>query len=413
MPTFQENLAGLKGVDDISRIVLYQNGQAISVIPNENGKKGSLKVFANLVGFENGTLTDADITSGLELFAEHTEDARLNPGKHPNIDILLRDPSAVPIKVVIDYKIPNDLQERVEKHTAMKKAGTLTGTYYREPALETFNEVMDLLERGHLRTANYVDGRWQANSWVKSAILLGFYLGNVKVIYSGDDIQFTDKITFPLRKINEDSGIRVTPPAAAIRRGAYAGRGTVFMSPAYVNFGAYVGQGTMVELLAGSCSQVGRNSHISAGAVIGGVLDPVEATPVILGDNILIGEGSGVTQGTRLDDLVTLASGVHISKGTPVLDPINGVAYTSQGVRELEEVKIGSMGSGDSIILYRVGKFMQEKDPSFGPEVPRGALVVPGIILSRSGTLRVAPTIAKYISNPSERPYALEEALRS
>ena len=179
------------------------------------------------------------------------------------------------------------------------------------------------------------------------------------------------------------------------------------MPPGYANVGAHVGAGTMVENLAGSCSQIGRDCHISAGAIIGGVLDPIEATPVIIGDNVLLGEGSGVTQGARLGDLVTLVSGVHISKATAILDPINNVAYTSKGVAELITHELSG-----GIKTYSVGKIITEKDPSYGPEIPVGALVIPSMSVSSQGTLKVTPLIAKYIKSASDRAYALEEALR-
>ena len=127
--------------------------------------------------------------------------------------------------------------------------------------------------------------------------MLGFPLGDILVYKGSSDICFTDKETFPVRKLTGKEGFRVVPPASGLRRGAFAGNGCVLMPPAYGNVGVHIGAGTMVENLAGSCAQIGRDSHISAGAIIGGVLDPVEATPVILGDHVLLGEGSGVTQG--------------------------------------------------------------------------------------------------------------------
>ena len=305
------------------------------------------------------------------------------------------------------------LREKVERYSALKSQGKLLEE--RTGALETFNEVMDMLEEGYLRTASKTNGSWHVNRWVKEGIMLGFPLGNITVYNGSTDIHFVDKETFPLRKINSNAGFRVVPPAAGLRRGAYAGKGAIFMPPAYVNVGAYIGENTMVENLAGSCCQVGKDSHISAGAVIGGVLDPIEATPVILGDNVLLGEGSGVTQGSRLDDLVTLAPGVHISKGTPVIDSIRGTVYTSKGIATLEETNFSGVNHCKSpgVKVYGVGSVFQEKDSSFGPEIPRGALVISGVMLSSTGTLKVVPMIAKYIEEKSQRSYALEEALRS
>ena len=297
------------------------------------------------------------------------------------------------------------IQEKIERFTALKKAGTLAKE--KIPALAAFNELMDELEAGNLRTAHIINGKWQANLWVKEGIMLGFALGDIKVYQSGCDVQFNDKDTFPPRKITPESQIRLVPPATGLRRGAYAGKGTIFMPPAFANVGAHIQENTMVENLAGSCCQVGRDCHISAGAIIGGVLDPIEATPVIIGDNVLLGEGSGITQGSRLDDLVTLAPGVHISKATPIIDPIKGAAYTSFGVCELKEYKMGDA------LLFGVGKVIEEKDNSYGPQIPSGALLIPGLSMSSSGIPKLTPVVAKYISDKSQRAYALEDALRS
>jgi 2,3,4,5-tetrahydropyridine-2-carboxylate N-succinyltransferase len=402
---FIEILKTLKPVDTIEKIDIVHQGKLIHTIKNVESSRGSLQVFANLVEFDNGNIDKAMAEKGLTLFGEYTDEARKNKGQHVNIDLLLNITGNERLKAVVHYKIPGGLEERVNKYTALKKEGKLESD--REGALATFNEVMDLLESGHLRTAQIIDGKWTANQWVKNGIMLGFPLGNIVVYGGSGDIGFTDKETFPIRKLKGDEGFRVVPPAAGLRRGAFAGSGCVFMPPAYANVGAHVGAGTMVENLAGSCAQIGRDSHISAGAIIGGVLDPVEATPVILGDHVLLGEGSGVTQGARLGDLVTLAPGVHISKATPILDPINNVAYTSKGKAELITHDLSG-----GIKTYSVGKILEEKDPSYGPEIPDGALIIPSMSVSSQGTLKLTPLVAKYIQSASERAYALEEALR-
>lgn len=402
---FKELLETLKPVENVEKIDIVVDGKVINTIPNIEGKTGSLKVYANLVDFDNGNIDYNMAQSGLKNFCEHVEDAKKNPGAHLNIDLLLNIKEDSYVKAVVHYKISRDLKERVEKYTTLKKEGKLNDD--RTGALATFNEVMDLLEAGFLRTAQIVDGEWQANQWVKNGIMLGFPLGNIKVYNGSSDVGFTDKDTFPVRKLTGEEGFRVVPPAAGLRRGAFAGAGCVFMPPAYANVGAHVGAGTMVENLAGSCAQIGRDSHISAGAIIGGVLDPIEATPVIIGDHVLLGEGTGVTQGARLGDLVTLAPGVHISKATPVLDPINNVAYTSKGVCELISHDLTG-----GIKTFSVGEVIKAKDSGYGPEVPYGALVIPSMSVSSGGTFKLTPLIAKYISSASERAYALEEALR-
>ena len=402
--SFSENLALLTSVDSIEKIDLIKDGAVMATIQNKEGQQGALKVYAALVNFDNGNIDATHAAKGLDLFAEHTADAKANPGAHPNIDHLLAISGNDTIKAVVHFAIPGDLKERVAKFVALKKEGKLLD--HKAEALVTFNEVMDLLESGHLRTAQIIEGKWQANQWVKEGIMLGFPLGDVIVYNGSSDIWFTDKETFPLRKVPANAGFRVVPPASGLRRGAFAGAGSVFMPPAYANVGAHVGAGTMVENLAGSCAQIGRDSHISAGAIIGGVLDPIEATPVILGDHVLLGEGAGVTQGARLGDLVTVAPGVHISKATPIIDPINGVAYTSKGTAKLIEYAMGDAK------LYGVGEIITAKDSTYGPEIPAGALIIPGLSMSSNGVPKLTPMIAKYISNAGERAYALEEALR-
>lgn len=402
---FEELLDSLKPIDRVEKIDIVADGKVLNTIHNMDGKRGSLKVYANLVDFDNGNIDYLLAQKGLENFCELVDDAKKKPGTHPNIDLLLNIKKDSYVKAVVHYKISADLKSRVERYSALKKEGKLNQD--RDGALATFNEVMDLLEAGFLRTAQIIDGQWQANQWVKNGIMLGFPLGNITVYNGSSDIGFTDKDTFPVRKLNGSEGFRVVPPAAGLRRGAFAGNGCVFMPPGYANVGAHVGGGTMVENLAGSCAQIGRDSHISAGAIIGGVLDPIEATPVIIGDHVLLGEGSGVTQGARLGDLVTLAPGVHISKATPILDPINNVAYTSKGVCELIRHDLSG-----GIKTFSVGEVVEAKDPGYGPEIPPGALVIPSMSVSSGGSLKLTPLIAKYISSASERAYALEEALR-
>ncbi len=415
MATFKENLVGLKPVGDIKEIILYQRGLEIGRIPNAEGKKGSLQVYANLLGFEDGTISAEDAKKGLELFSEHTEDARKNPGKHPNIDYLLNLKSEEFLRGTIRFAIPTDLEGRIRELNEVKKAGKL-GEKWRE-AVNAFYNLRTLLEDGKVRTAEYL-GFWKVNDWVKMGILLGFSAGK-NTTYMG---KFIDKDTVPPRVIEVHEEIRVVPPSAGIRSGAYVGRGCTLMPPAYVNIGAFVGRGTMAENLVGSCAQVGKNSHLSAGSIIGGVLDPIEATPVILGDDVMLGEGAGVTQGTRLGDLVTLAPGVHISKGTPVVDLVNKVAYTAAGVAELKKYRIEYgdsvvpiSGVFGSIFLYGVEDLIKgkEKDPSYGPEIPRGALIIPSMSISSQATLKATPTIVKYISDKKQRSFELEQALRT
>ena len=206
------------------------------------------------------------------------------------------------------------MQNEIENLSSTLKSGSLSESE-RRSGRDLVSELLTALESGEVRVAEPYEDGWKVNTWVKKGILAGFGLS--ETIKLEDDSQFIDKDLYGLRDIKLEQGARLTPPASGVRRGAFIGRGVVLMSPAYVNVGAYVGDNTMVESLAGSCAQIGTNCHISFGTVIGGVLDPVEAAPVIIGNNVLMGESTGVTQGARLEDLVTLAPGVHISMATP------------------------------------------------------------------------------------------------
>jgi len=402
--SFEENVNSLRSAKHIERIDIIKNGEIIGEIKCDIMKKGSLRIFAHLVDFHNGSIHFENAQEGLKLYAEMTEDARQNPGKHPNIDILLGLKEHEYLKIVIHHFENENLRENVERFAKLNKKGKLFDEKY--AALKTFNELMDALESGSVRTAQIINGKWQTNTWVKEGIMLGFALGNIRVAEISN-INFIDKDTFPLRKISADSGIRLVPPATGMRRGSFAGRGVVFMPPAFANVGAHIGCNTMVESLAGSCCQIGRDCRISAGAIVGGVLDPIEATPVIIGDNVLLGEGSSVTQGSRLGDLITLDCGVHIAKHTAIIDTIKGVAYTANGVCELIEYKMGD------VKIYGTGKIISEKDNSYGPQIPSGAQIIQGLSVGSSGIVKIAPIVAKYITHKSQRAYALEETLRS
>jgi len=403
---FEKNADSLSAAAKIDKIDILKNSKLMYEITGSGAAtRQSLSVYANLVDFDNGTIYFETAQKGIRLYVGIADEAKKNPGKYPDIDLLLNLKEDEHLKVVVHYSENVKLRENIEKFAKLKRGSKLSAE--KNAALAAFNELMDLLESGTVRTAQIIGGQWQANLWVKEGIMLGFALGKTVVYSGGNDIQFCDKETFPLRKIPTKSQIRIVPPSTGLRRGAFAAKGTIFMPPAFANVGAHISGNSMVENLAGSCCQIGHDCHISAGAVVGGVLDPIEATPVIIGDNVLLGEGSGVTQGCRLGDLATLAPGVHLSKATPVIDPINGVAYTSNGVCELLEYKMGDAK------LFGVGKIIKEKDNSYGPEVPSGALVIPGLSMSSLGVPKVTAMVAKYITHLSQRSYALEEALRS
>jgi len=186
------------------------------------------------------------------------------------------------------------------------------------------------LERGEVRAASPDPASptgWRVNAWVKRGILLGFRLGALKDM-SGHApagktvLSFVDKATYPARHFTPEQGIRIVPGGSSVRSGAHLAKGVVMMPPAYVNVGAFVDEGTMIDshALVGSCAQIGKRVHLSAAAQIGGVLEPVNASPVIIEDDVLIGGNTGVYEGTIVRSRAVLAAGVILTRGTPVFD---------------------------------------------------------------------------------------------
>jgi Tetrahydrodipicolinate N-succinyltransferase len=178
-------------------------------------------------------------------------------------------------------------------------------------------ETIEGLDAGKIRVAQKVDGAWKTNEWVKKAILLYFRIQKMNPMHAGD-IQFFDKV--PLKKWSEEEGVRVVPPAVA-RKGSFIEKGAILM-PSYVNIGAYVGSGTMVDTWAtvGSCAQIGKNVHLSGGVGIGGVLEPIQASPVIVEDNAFIGSRCIVVEGAVIEEGAVLGAGVTITASTKIID---------------------------------------------------------------------------------------------
>jgi 2,3,4,5-tetrahydropyridine-2-carboxylate N-succinyltransferase len=206
---------------------------------------------------------------------------------------------------------------------------------YTDDHFRIFREFKDALNRGRVRAAE-PDGSthngWRTNTWVKKGILLGFRMG-VIVDMSIDAVRqpFIDKATYPVRVLTLADGVRIVPGGSSIRDGSYIGRGVVCMPPSFVNVGAYVGEGTMIDshALVGSCAQVGRNCHLSAGAQIGGVLEPVGAMPVIVEDEVIIGGNCGVYEGTVVKRGAVLGTGTLLNRSTPVYDLVKSVVYSA------------------------------------------------------------------------------------
>ena len=215
------------------------------------------------------------------------------------------------------------LQQRIEELSAEEDTSKLgTGAH------EVIEEFLLALEAGKLRAAERdASGTWHAVAWVKRGILLGFRIGAMvdMSVPSGATttrFSFVDKNTYPPRRFTAQDGVRIVPGGSTIRRGSFVAKGVVCMPPMYINVGAHVGAGTMVDshALVGSCAQIGERVHLSAGAQIGGVLEPVNANPVVVEDDVLIGGNCGVYEGTIVRRRAVLAAGVVLTRGTPVFD---------------------------------------------------------------------------------------------
>jgi len=195
-------------------------------------------------------------------------------------------------------------------------------------AMTAFLTLREALEKGEVRSASPDASSptgWRVNAWVKQGILLGFRLGVLEEL-PGGGLSFVDKHTYPVRHFGAGDGVRVVPGGSSIRAGAYVARSVVCMPPMYVNTGAYVDEGTMVDshALVGSCAQIGKRVHLSAAAQIGGVLEPVNAGPVVIEDDVLVGGNCGVYEGTIVRKGAVLAAGTILTRGTPVFNLVSG-----------------------------------------------------------------------------------------
>ena len=182
---------------------------------------------------------------------------------------------------------------------------------------EAIKKVIELLDSGTLRVAEPVENGWQVNEWVKKAVVMYFPIQQMETKEVGI-FEFHDKI--PLKTGYKEKGIRVVPPAVA-RYGAYISKGTILM-PSYVNIGAYVDEGTMIDTWAtvGSCAQIGKNVHLSGGVGIGGVLEPLQAAPVIIEDDVFVGSRCIVVEGVRVEKEAVLGAGVVLTMSTKIID---------------------------------------------------------------------------------------------
>ena len=189
----------------------------------------------------------------------------------------------------------------------------------------SWEDVLNKLETGELRSANKVDGKWVANTEVKSAILEAFKAGELKEFSETGHKGFVDKHNLAARMFKPEDKVRMVPGGSSVRRGSHVAEGVIIMPPAYINVGAFVDSGSMVDshALVGSCAQIGKNVHLSAAVQIGGVLEPIGLAPVVIEDDCFLGAGSVVVEGIQIMKGAVIAPGVILSKGTPVYDAVN------------------------------------------------------------------------------------------
>jgi 2,3,4,5-tetrahydropyridine-2,6-dicarboxylate N-succinyltransferase len=207
---------------------------------------------------------------------------------------------------------------------------------YESEHRDLFARFKEALNRGEIRAAEPDPSSptgWRVNPWVKQGILVGFRMGKVVDMsvghHSGTRLPFLDKSTYPPRPLDTEAGVRLVPGGSSIRDGVYLGRGVICMPPMYINTGAWVGEGSLIDshALVGSCAQVGKRVHLSAAAQLGGVLEPVGASPVIVEDDVLIGGNCGVYEGTVVKRRAVLGAGTILTRSTPVYDLVREMIH--------------------------------------------------------------------------------------
>ena len=218
---------------------------------------------------------------------------------------------------------PNPLEQKI--HTAFKNIHQ--PEVLSEVAIDVEN-IIAQLTKGQIRVCEKQQDQWVVHEWLKKAILIYFRLKNMKPIQAGD-LSFYDKI--PLRQWTGQEGVRVVPHAL-VRKGAYVARGAILM-PSYINIGAYVDEGTLVDTWAtvGSCAQVGKNVHLSGGVGLGGVLEPLQATPVVIEDNVFVGSRSIIVEGAVIRQGAVIGAGVLITASTRIIDVTQSSAPVYRG----------------------------------------------------------------------------------
>ena len=264
---------------------------------------------------------------------------------------------------------------------AFDKRASISPENVSEDIKNAINETLNNLNNGHLRVASRIGNtqEWETHQWLKKAVLLSFRIKNISVMAGGAYTNFFDKVDSKFSNFNEqdfkDGGYRVVPNAI-VRKGSFISKNVVLM-PSYVNIGAYVDEGTMVDTWAtvGSCAQIGKNVHLSGGVGIGGVLEPIQAGPTIIGDNCFIGARSEVVEGVIVEDNSVISMGVYIGQSTKIFD------------RETGKVSYG--------------------------RIPKGSVVVSGNLPSKDGSYSLyCAVIVKKVDEKTLSKVGINELLR-
>jgi 2,3,4,5-tetrahydropyridine-2-carboxylate N-succinyltransferase len=261
-------------------------------------------------------------------------------------------------------------------------------TIDRDDALAAVQQLKDALNRGEVRSAFSHNGTWLVNQWVKKGILLAFRVGAVQELASVSLFRYFDKETMALKSFTLDDHVRIVPGGTAVRDGSFVASGVIIMPPSYINIGAYVDEQTMIDshVLVGSCAQIGKRVHLSAGTQIGGVLEPIGSLPVIIEDDVFVGGNCGIYEGTIIKQRAVIGAGVILTGSTPVYD-----------------------------LIHRTIHHRTHDEPLI---IPAGAVVVPGNrhiddAFAKEHRLSLyVPVIVKYRDEKTDAATALEESLR-
>lgn len=263
-------------------------------------------------------------------------------------------------------------------NTNFENRSQITKTSVSHELKESIRKVIAQLDNGSIRVAEKIDGEWVVNEWIKKAILLSFLTEESKTI-QGNGTNYYDKIPLKFNNMTDSDfekiGARVVPPAHA-RYGSYISHGVVLM-PSYVNIGAYIDSGSMIDtwVTIGSCAQIGKNVHISGGVGIGGVLEPLQARPTIIGDNCFIGARSEIVEGVIIDDGAVISMGVYIGQSTRIFN------------RDTGEISYGY--------------------------IPSNSVVVSGNLPSKDGTYSLyCAVIVKQVDNKTRTKIGINKLLR-